>query len=233
MTKLGEILARVNSYVVEDGEDKVLSVLRKKIQPVVDELLDRIDDRIKNWGLNDKAAISIEEDHSDGELTLKYMLKLPKGMGVEEARDFAIFLDNNLGEMRKFAQKFRQMPFFNNRWHIDFGIGRISGRGPWEIAIINVREVEKYSPSDAEREQYKDENAFQALQNVIDEIRVHDNGKDLLKSAQIAGRIAPEIVKEAKALLKAMIDFKGKAKAELKQLAAQSDNDYIKRHFSK
>ena len=209
----------------EANEQKVAEVFKKKMQPAIDKMMSDIDQRLKNWNISGKASIDVKvtkgKDTRDREeYEMRYVLSLPRGLGVEDAKDFRDNLRRYSSELKDYVNKICDLPFFSKRWYFDIGTMEISGRGPWEVAIIRILEKENYRELDVEaRERYKDEDAFEALQYMIDELKLYKDGADLLKYAKKAGRVSPELVKEAKALAKAIVDFKKRAGMVLKKLA--------------
>lgn len=225
-----------SDLLVEKNEEKVLSILKKNMQSVLDKVEKDFKGSFGKWLTPEEVAsiaVYSQEEKDGDEYLVDYYLRGPKKISVESARDFETDLDKALKNIEKGIDKTFRLPFFRDRWIATFGSLSVSGRGPWRVAEIKIRPVDQRGEmSPDEKQLWKDENAFQALRSVIDEIRIFKNGEDLLRYAKRAGRVSPEIVKEAKKLAKTIIDFKTRAEAEIKKLASQHPDDYIKRHYS-
>ena len=222
------------SLIVEKNEDKVLQALKKKMQPAIDQAEKMLNDRLEKWGINKKVEVTAKDITLPSGLQIEYWLNVPRDFRVEDAKDFVTVADKAFREVQRKSEKVFSLPFFSKRWNVSFGVLEVSGRGPWRVAQIRVTENQngRGSLTPEEREVDKDYNSFIALSNLLDEIRLYHDGENLLRYANKAGRLFPEIVKEAKKLARTIKEFKDKAEAEMKKLASQHSDEYIQRHYS-
>lgn len=223
------------SLIIEKNEDKVLAVLKKNMQPALDQAEKMLNDRLDNWGIKKKVDVYSKEKEVAGGYEVEYWLEVPKDFGVGDGRDFSEEAYKAFRDVGRKLDKVFHLPFFARRWNANFGIMEVSGRGPWKVAQIRIKENPNFNRGEASPENInldKDERGFSALKDMLDDLRLYKDGENILKYANKAGRIAPELVKEAKKLARAIKEFRDRAEAEMKKLASQHPDKEIQRYYS-
>lgn len=214
----------------EAHEEKLTSVLSKKMKPAINELLDKLKKEMKHYDIEGEPVIKENYIKELDSYTINYYLTLPKGLNIQNAKDFASSLNRLLSNTYKEVEKIKNLPFFKKRWFLTFITHTTSGHGPWLIATVKAKDKTNHTPwTQAEIDEEKEKEAFRDLKYLVTYFQFNPNL--VLKYSKNAGRISPSIVKNAQTLIKQVQDFINQSEEEIKKLAHASQYDEIKEYY--